>query len=325
MLTLLDLPPPIRARIFERALQASLEPAQSIQELHEGDAARKIQRINRHGHDPAEIAIERCIRYPFSVHLPFEGLLRSSAWVRHEIKDVMKVFKTRRIAYNLDLVVENEVTILPAWLKCPVRSMEISRLDIDVRLLGSAEDAAALMTLAGLQQHARDRCRTLAFAIVALIARFIERGPRFEHLRQAGEIKVQTIMINFHSRKDNFMPDQKRMGRKSSVEEELGLMDHLKLSELHAKAEHGSTSSEGSNWSDSDGHSQHDAEEVVEAKDLLRTVDLVLRPLCRQEKYTLERRLKHFSNAHLGTLRRNVRKIYLSLDGSPEKAMMVES
>ena len=104
-------------------------------------------------------------------------------------------------------------------------------------------------------------------------------------------------------------------------------MDHLNLSELHAKAEHGSISSEGSNWSESDGFSQHDheSEEVVEAKDLLRTVDLVLRPLCRQEKYTLERRLRHFSNGHLGSLRRNVRKIHLTLDGNPEKAMMVEA
>jgi hypothetical protein len=101
-------------------------------------------------------------------------------------------------------------------------------------------------------------------------------------------------------------------------------MEHLNLADLHAKEEHihhpvtngDAVSEAGTGWSDSG--------ELVEAKDLLRTVDLVLRPLCRQEKYTLQRRLRHFSNGHLAFLRRNVRKIYLMLDGVMEKAMMVE-
>jgi hypothetical protein len=239
----------------------------------------------------------------------------------------MTHLKTKRLVYKLDLVVENEVTILPSWLSCPARSMELARLDIDVRLLGSVADAEK--TLAGLQQHARDRCRTLAFATVALIARFIERGPRFEHLRHAsGEIKVQTIMLNFHSKDEptSSAPVGQRE-RADSLEEERGLMDHLNLSDYHTEAEHNinSSSSTGSLSTDgSDARSQHDLEDVVEAKDLLRTVDLVLRPLCRDEAWTLARRQKHFSMAHLGLVRRNVRKICFALDGTPEKAMMVE-
>jgi hypothetical protein len=322
MPTFLDLPSPIRQRIIQHLLNAELNPVETTKQLHELERLFKIQRIHRHGNHVAEIAIERCIRYPFRVNLPFAGLLRTSSGLRREAKDVIKVLKTKRIVYKLDLIVENEVNMLPVWLRCPVRAMEITRLDIDVRLLGSIDDIVSRDVLDGLQQHGRDRCRTLAFAIVALIARFIERGPRFEHLRQ-GEIKVQTVMVNFHSRREDFAPEQKRLGRSNSVEEEHGLMEHLNLADLHANEEHhhmtngDAVSEAGTGWSDSG--------ELVEAKDLLRTVDLVLRPLCRQEKYTLERRLRHFSNGHLGFLRRNVRKIYLTLDGGMEKAMMVES
>lgn len=325
MLTLLNLPPLVRTKIWQDILTSSLDPTRSLEELHDQERQRKIQRIHRHGHHTAEIAIERCIQYPFSVYLPFAGLLKTSSGIRSDVKDAMAHLKTKRLVYKLDLVVENEVTILPSWLSCPARSMELARLDIDVRLLGSISDAEN--TLAGLQQHARDRCRTLAFAIVALIARFIERGPRFEHLRHSsGEIKIQTIMLNFHAKAEHaFSGPVGRQERADSLEEERGLMDHLNLSEFHNESEHGTISSTGSNASDSDSHSHRDLEEVVEGKDLLRTVDLVLRPLCRHETWMLGKRQKHFSMAHLALIRRNVRKICFTLDGMPEKAMMVEN
>jgi hypothetical protein len=199
--------------------------------------------------------------------------------------------------------------------------MEIGRLDIDIRLLGFADEIPPTITLDGLQQNGRDRCRTLAFAVVALVARFIERGPRFEHLRQ-GEIKIQSLMLNFKSRRENLEPHQMQLERSNSIDEECGLMDHLALSDLHEHDEHHSARKDSVQGQTTQ---VRDPNEVVDAKDLLRTVDLVLRPLCWKVEYMIERRLKHFSMAHLGFRRRNIRKIYLSLDGRPEKAMMVES
>jgi hypothetical protein len=199
--------------------------------------------------------------------------------------------------------------------------MEIGRLDIDIRLLGFVDDVPPMFPLDRLQQHGRDRCRTLAFAVVALVARFIERGPRFEHLRQ-GEIKIQSLMLNFRSRREDLEPHQSQLERSNSIEEERGLMEHLTLSNLYGHDKHENTST---NSAQSHTSPTRNPNEVVDARDLLRTVDLVLRPLCRKEQWTLERRQKHFSTAHLAFLRRNVRKIYFSVDGRLEKAMMVES
>ncbi|KIV99394.1 uncharacterized protein PV09_08937 [Verruconis gallopava] len=319
MLTIWDLPQPIRFRIYQHVLTSSLDPPSSLLELHTADSDNKVQRIHRHGADVAEFAVEKCIRYPITIHLPFAGLLRSSSRVRREVKEIARMLQTKRVAYRLDLVIENELTMLPSWLRCPVTSMDVSRLDIDVRLLGFVDEAGPDFPLDGSQQHGRDRCRTLAFAILALIARFIDRGPRFEHVRH-GEIKVQSLTLNFHSRLEEAKPHRLRLGRSNSVEEERGLMDHLCMTQLHEHHRHDSAVE-----ADRPRPSRSDPSEVVEARDLLRTVDLVLRPLCRQEQYTLERRLKHFSTSHLGFLRRNVRRICLSLDGIPERAMTVES
>lgn len=318
MTSFLSLPPQVRIRIYNHVLALDLDPSPSVDDLYSHEANQRIQRVFRHGSSADEIAIERIIRYPFSIYLPFAGLLRSNRTVRQEFRDALQNEKRRRTNYKLDLAIDGELFVLPTWLRCPVRSMEIHKLEIDVRLLGFAKEDV-LDDFGGLQQHGRDRCRTLAFAIVALVARFVERGPRWEHLRQ-GEIKVNSLILNFRSRWEDLEPHLHALGRANSIEEERGLMEHLNLSSTpHTHDQHDTTVRSGK----ADSVIERDPSEVVDANDLLRTVDLVLRPLCREERFALVKRKSHFSAGHLAFLRRNVRKIHLMVDGRLEKSFSV--
>lgn len=181
MPTFLDLPVQIRSLVYIGLLNSSFEPAKSLQEFHSHDP---YQRMCRHGSSLAEIHLERQIRYPSRIHLPFAGVLRVNRQLRREMKDAIQSFTARKIDCKLDILVECENRLYPTWLSCPARSPIVRRLEIDVRLLGCA-GADALRSLGDEHNHlrGRNRCRSLAFAIVAVFARFVERGSKFEHAK----------------------------------------------------------------------------------------------------------------------------------------------
>jgi hypothetical protein len=210
------------------------------------------------------------------------------------MKEAMEYLTSRKIDCGLDIVVECENWLYPTWMICPARSPTVRRLDVDVRLLGCAKLSGddACQHLAG-----RNRCRTLAFAIVAILARFVERGSRFEHAR--GELEVHTMVLNFNS--------------KQGVGKYLELTPALSIES-------------GEDWDtdtlvDGDGDvvevggTPSDPADETDGSELLRMVNLVLKPLCREEKYLLVQRRSHFSARHLALIRRNVRRIFLELDG----------
>jgi hypothetical protein len=301
MLLFFDLPEPIRIRIYSHLINSSHPQPATISEFHDSD---RYQRLYRHGSMLAEANIERHIRYPSRIHLPFEGWLRVSRQARSDMKIAMRNMTSRKIDCALDIVVECENWLYPTWLVCPSRSPTVRRLDVEIRLLGcaKADEIEVCQHLSG-----RNRCRTLAFAIVAILARFIERGSRFEHAR--GELEVHTIVLSATS--------------KPGVEKFLELTPALSIES-------------GDDW-DTDtlvdgegdgigvGGTTADSADAIDGPELLRMIGLVLKPLCRESKYLLVRRKAHFSAGHLALIRRNVRRIYLELDGRAEGKVYVNN
>jgi hypothetical protein len=309
MASFLELPQPIRFQILRTLLSSEHSHHASLKDFHTHD---RYQRICRHGNTLAEEHIERQIQYPSRIHLPFEGVLRVNRQLRSEMKEIIKEQTSKKVNCRLDIVVECENKLYPTWIKCPARSPHVQRLDVDVRLLGCADSMHTNLDECRHLQE-RGRCRDLAFAIVAILARFVERGSRFAHAK--GEIDVHTIVLHFKSR-----------------------MAGNKFLELTPIV---SIESEGENWETDtlvDVGADMDTDlidpdtlsggqeygDMVDGTDLLRTVDLVLKPLLRDPQYLLARRRNHFSSTHLALIRRNVRRILLHLDGKLEKRIYVK-
>lgn len=182
----------------------------------------------------------------------------------------------------------------------------------------------------------RERCRTLAFAVVAVIARFIERGARWGHVR--GEVSIEILVLNFVDvRQDS--------GSKSKEERFLELTpptptiptpptppegcacacaaeDYWDINTLVGEADEAITFTLGDSARRTRPVSV-DEDESIQAPELLRMVDLVLKPLCREEKYMLHRRKHHFSAVHLSLIRRNVRRVVVELEGNLKRRMKV--
>jgi hypothetical protein len=229
------------------------------------------------------------------------------------MKEIIREHTSKKVNCRLDIVVDCEDKLYPTWIKCPARSPHVQRLDVDVRLLGCAD---SLQTDVNDCRHLqeRGRCRDLAFAIVSILARFVERGSRFAHAR--GEIDVHTIILHFRSR--------------------MGANKFLELTPII------STESEGDDWETDTlvDEAAADVEtdlidpqtllgspdyvDMVDGAELLRTVYLVLKPLVRDPQYLLARRKHHFSSAHLALIRGNVRRVLLHLDGKLERRIYVK-
>jgi hypothetical protein len=227
------------------------------------------------------------------------------------MKEVIRDYTAKKVNCKLDIVVECENKVYPTWVKCPSRSPHVQRLDIDVRLLGCAE-AMQLDAVECRHFQERNRCITLAFAIVAILARFVERGARFEHAR--GEISVHTVVINFRSRVggDKFLELVPIVSAGSEDWDTDTLIDGEADTDADADDEIVTT------------EAVTGLETMVNSPDLLRTVDLVLKPLYRDPQYLLARRKNHFSTGHLALIRRNVRRILLHLDGKLERRIYVK-
>jgi hypothetical protein len=313
MASLLELPQPIRFQILRTVLSSEHESATSLKDFHDND---RYQRLYRHGYVLAEEHIERQIRYPSRIYLPFEGVLRVNRQLRSEMKQVISEFTAKKVNCKLDIVVECENKVYPTWVRCPARSPHVQRLDVDVRLLGCVEG----LQLDGEEcrhYQERGRCITLAFAIVAILARFVERGARFEHAR--GEIAVHTIVLNFKSRVggDKFLELVPVVSAESDDWDTDTLVDGEGDVDMDVEAE-----------SDIVGTgvvtSGRDLSASVDGPELLRTVNLVLKPLCRDPQFLLARRRNHFSTGHLTLIRRNVRRILLHLDGKLERRIYIK-
>jgi hypothetical protein len=305
MASLIDLPQPIRLQILRTLLTSERERSTSLYEFHAQDP---YQRLLRHGRALTEEHIERQIRYPSRICLPFEGILRVNRQLRYEMKYVIREFTTKKVNCKLDVIVECEDKVYPTWLKCPARSPQVHRLEVDVRLLGCVGTPDAC-----LHSKERGRCRSIAFAIVAILARFVERGARFEHAR--GEISVHHMVLDFSSREggEKFL----ELTPASPVDGENWDTDTLIEGEENAEAEDELVSPPAITGG-------QDLGGIVDGAELLRTVDLVLKPLHREPQYLLERRRKHFSAGHLALIRKNVRRIFLRLDGKLERRISVK-
>lgn len=198
----------------------------------------------------------------------------------------------------------------------------------------------------------RERCRTLAFAVVAVIARFIERGARWGHVR--GEVGVETLVLNFsdvgmplalgREEREVFLestpstPEEKERDRfleltpqtpttpmPPTPPDDCACCDYWDTNSLVGEADEAITFALG----DGDVRRRtrpvtaEEEDESIQAPELLRMVDLVLKPLCREEKYMLHRRKHHFSAVHLSLIRRNVRRVVIELEGRLKRRMKV--
>ncbi|KAF2436544.1 hypothetical protein EJ08DRAFT_644878 [Tothia fuscella] len=291
-----ELPESVRYRVYYHLIHSSLDQSSSLSIFHAND---RYQRLFRHGSSLTESKIESAIKYPSRIYLPYEGFLRVNSQARSEMKEAIQKSISRKVNCSLDLVVECEHRLYPTWLRCPSRSPTVQRLDVDVRLLGFA--AAAEI---GACEHTpgRGRCRTLAFAIVAILARFVERGARFEHAR--GELEVHTIALNFSSK---------------------GASKFLQLTPVLSTETSEDWDTDTLVDGDVEGVSPANPNDVVDGPMLLRMVDLVLKPLCRQPQYLLRGRRSHYSTSHLILIRRNVRRVFLELDGKVERKIYINN
>lgn len=347
----LDLPPHIRARIYTHLIcHTPLDPAPTLQSFHESDP---YQRLFRHSASIAETKIERLIHYPSRIHLSFEGLLRTNRTVRAEVKKVLKGLRKEDVTCKLDLIIERGRDggggVWPSWLICPARNPLVHRLEVDVRVFGdefeihgTGSGRGGPVILREVEhgalrfEHAhvgRERCRTLAFAVVAVIARFIERGARWGHVR--GETEVETLVLNFidvgiskeEEERERFLelmpPTPTVMTPPASPAEcpTCATGDYWDMDTLVGETDEAMTFALGDRRRSR--RVSTDEDESIQARELLRMVDLVLKPLCREEKYMLHRRKHHFSAVHLSLIRRNVRRIVIELEGRLKRRMKV--
>ncbi|TID15334.1 hypothetical protein E6O75_ATG08587 [Venturia nashicola] len=355
----LDLPPHIRTQIYTYLIcHTPLDSAPTLQQFHQNDP---YQRLFRHSASIAEAKIERLIHYPSRIYLAFEGLLRTNRTIRSEVKKVLTGLRKKHVTCKLDLIIERGRDggggVWPSWLICPARNPLVRRLEMDVRVFGDDFEIHGTGSGRGgpvvLRQfesgalgfeHAhvgRERCRTLAFAVVATIARFIERGARWGHVR--GEVGVETLVLNFVD--VGIPPGERREERKNKTRDEnknekeremfleltpptppddcptCAAEDYWDIDALVGSADEALTFALG------DGKisrpTSTDEDESIQAPELLRMVDLVLKPLCREERYMLHRRKHHFSAVHLALIRRNVKRVVIELKGRLKRRMKV--
>ncbi|RDI80812.1 hypothetical protein Vi05172_g9178 [Venturia inaequalis] len=347
----LNLPPHIRTRIYTLLIcHTPLDSAPTLQSFHENDP---YQRLFRHSASIAEAKIERLIHYPSRIHLSFEGLLRTNRTIRSEVKVVLKGLRKENVTCKLDLIIERGRDggggVWPSWLTCPARSPLVRRLEVDVRVFG--DDFKIHGTRSGMGgpvllrefeggalgfEHAhvsRERCRTLAFAVVAVIARFLERGARWGHVK--GELGVETLVLNFvdvgasreKKRRERFLeltPVKSTLTPPPTPTDECSTCaaeDYWDVDTLVGEADEAITFTHGDRRITRPVSA--DEGESIKAAELLRMVDLVLKPLCREEKYMLHRRKHHFSAVHLSLARRNVRRVIVELEGKLKRRMRV--
>jgi hypothetical protein len=341
----LDLPPQVRTKIYTYLIcNSPLNSAPSLAAFH---ALDPYQRLFRHSASIAEAKIERLIHYPSRIYLGFEGLLRTSRVVRGEVKNILEGLRKVSVDCTLDVIVErgNGGGVWPSWMICPARNPTVRNLEVHVRVFGDefgleigAMDAPVgpvLLrefsdgALAFTHAHVgRERCRTLAFAIVAVIARFIERGARWGHAR--GDISIETLVLHFMDAGQE-VKDEKRFLELTPPTpptpvdtHDNSTEDYWETDTLISEADEAIAFALGDS-SRVRPTSSDDmmADEAIQAPDLLRMVDLILKPLCREEKYMLHRRKHHFSAVHLSLLRRNVRRLMIVLDGKVRRRMRV--
>ncbi|QDS75173.1 hypothetical protein FKW77_008384 [Venturia effusa] len=350
----LDLPPQLRTRIYTDLIcHTPLDTASTLQQFHENDP---YQRLFRHSASIAEAKIERLIHYPSRIHLPFEALLRTNRTIRAEVKKVLQGLREERVDCRLDLIIESgrNEGVWPSWLICPARNPTVRRLEVDVRVFADASCAhgsgweetnnnnngpAILRECEGgplgfehAHAHAgRERCRTLAFAVVAVLARFIERGARWGHVR--GDVAIETLVLNFvdvgrdaRGKGERFLelaPLTPTILTPPSPPDDCNCAadDYWGEDNLVGEADEAMTFALG------DGRRVRpvgaDEDDSIQAPELLRMVDLILRPLCREAKYMLHRRKHHFSAIHLSLIRRNVHRVMIELDGRLKRRMKV--
>jgi hypothetical protein len=372
MKSFLDLPPQIRTRIYTHLiLHTPLDTPSSLTTFHASDP---YQRLFRHSASIAEAKIERIIHYPSRIYLSFEGLLRTNWVIRNEVKKILKSLRKENVDCRLDLIIERGSgggNVWPSWIICPARNPTIRRLEVDVRVFG---DEYNINLLGGEERHGpvvlredfdgalafthahvgRERCRTLAFAIVAVVSRFIERGARWGHVR--GDISIESLVLNFVDAgqgKEKEKDDAKFLeltpttsdrsqegGRRSSdltppnsttpptpmdIDNDCACAeDYWDIDTLVGDTDEAMTFALGdSRPLNRVGTDNTMDDETIQAPELLRMVDLVLKPLCREEKYMLHRRQHHFSAVHLSLIRRNVRRVLIELEGKLKRRMKV--
>jgi hypothetical protein len=347
----LDLPPNLRTQIYKHLIfSAPLDPHSSLTAFHANDP---YQRLFRHSASIAEANIERLIHYPSRVYLGFEGLLRVSRGVRKEVQRILKTYKREVVDCSLDIIIDavaggGRGGLWPTWLLCPARNPRVGRLEVDVRVFGGDEFAVEVADGHGpvlLREfsdgalefaHAhfgRERVRTLAFAVVAVIARFIERGARWGHVRD--EITIETLVLNFvevrprmEEKEDRFLELMPLTPIDSNSSPD-GTEDYWDTDTLHGEVDEGisfglADSRLQTRIGDDGGTAPaRTSDDSIEATELLRMVDLILKPLCREEKYMLPSRQNHFSAVHLAFMRRNVGRVIIELGGKLKRRMKV--
>lgn len=346
----LDFPPHLRTRIYTYLIcHTPLDSAPTLQQFHENDP---YQRLFRHSASIAEAKIERLIHYPSRISISFESLLHTNRIIRSEVKKILKSLQEEPVNCKLDLIIERGRDggggVWPSWLICPARNPIVQRLEVDVRVFGDDFEIhgtgmggpVVLREFEGgalgfEQVHVgRERCRTLAFAVVAVIARFIERGARWGHVR--AEVSIETLVLNFidigqdlesKSKDEKFLeltPPTPTIPTPPTPPEDCtcAAEDYWDIDTLVGEADEAITFSLGDSARRTRPVSA-DEDESIQAPELLRMVDLVLKPLCREEKYMLHRRKRHFSAVHLSLIRRNVRRVVVELDGKLKRRMKV--
>ncbi|KAI9792478.1 MAG: hypothetical protein M1833_001091 [Piccolia ochrophora] len=179
--TFCSLPREIRDQILTAVLESELSPpTYSADYLQDRMHVQEIKAADR------EYGEENVHYHTRPVLISGSSLLLTNHQVCAETRNVIyRLEDSQMLRYKLDCIIESEKAMYPTWLKVPALSRWIGTIDVDFRIVGVRDEHRTNFFPGdgGPEQASWDS--------LALLNRFMERGPDFISPGKGGRKKIQ--------------------------------------------------------------------------------------------------------------------------------------
>jgi hypothetical protein len=194
--SLLTIPQELRERIVELVLTSDVADAPDLS---------KLELITQHRSELPKDKGTKVVRAWTGVRdllfEPFKPLLHPIFLVNRQLSsDAALVLARIKVDYHLDVILLNEVSLLPTWIMIPKLASRVETLTCTFRIAGSAELGTGYRGYRGFR-GGDGAGPAMAWVIYCLLELFILHGPSFGYGRDISSssdqgYSIRTLVIN---------------------------------------------------------------------------------------------------------------------------------
>lgn len=190
----LELPLEIREYIYAYTVTSPLRPPESPPSAtSDENRTRRHRKANRSTDIQLEESANRYLIHP--PHPTGLSLLLCNRQVHNEVSTtISRLARNKRIHYELDCDMVNQSQIYPTWTLLPIYLHHVPLIYANFRLTGVCRRGSRWISYQG------EPC-VMAMSIMALLTRFIERGPHFLAPKKGVSLmySVDNIIMNIET------------------------------------------------------------------------------------------------------------------------------